>query len=419
MKRARLLATVALAGLAAFVAWVAWVNTAGEGARSPLPEGFRPDAAQVERGAYLARAGNCLGCHTAVGGAPGAGGRAIETPFGTVFAGNLTPDVDTGLGRWSAADLWRALHHGRSRDGRLLTPAFPYPEFTQMARADSDALHAWLHSLPAVRQANRAHQLRWPYGTQAALALWRALYFRPTAFVPDAGQDAQWHRGAYLVRALGHCASCHAPRNALGATLAGPALGGGQMPGEPWHAPGLGGPDEAAHLAALLKTGASPRGTALGPMAEVVVHSTQHLRDADLQAMARYLASQPPPQDEAPSARARLDEAATQRALSLGARVYEAHCVDCHGARGEGAAGQVPALAGNRTVNLISPTNTLRVIREGGFAPATAAQPRPYGMPPYGPLLSDAEIAAVASYVRASFGNAAPAVTPLQALQAR
>jgi len=410
---------VGLAGLAGFVAWVAWVNTAGEAPRAALPEGFKPDPVMVARGAYLARAGNCLACHTARGGAPGAGGRGIDTPFGVVFAGNLTPDVETGLGRWSADDFWRALHHGRSRDGRLLAPAFPYPEFTQITRADSDALHAYLHSLPAVRQPNLPHRLRFPYGTQPALALWRALYFRPAAFAPDPARDAAWNRGAYLVRALAHCASCHAPRNALGASLAGPALGGGELPGERWHAPGLGGPQDAAHLVELLKTGSSPRGTALGPMAEVVVHGTQHLSDDDLQAMARYLATQPPPDAVSPQAHATLSEAARSQALRRGGELYEKHCADCHGAQGEGAGAAYPALAGNRTVNLPSPVNLLHAIRHGGFAPATAARPRPYGMPPYGHLLSDDEIAAVASHVRTSFGNRAPVVTPLQVLQAR
>jgi mono/diheme cytochrome c family protein len=414
MKRALWALALALAG---FAVWVVSVNRSGEPDPAPLPAGFRPDPALVARGAYLARAGNCLGCHTARGGAAGAGGRAIETPFGTVFAGNLTPDAETGLGRWSADELWRALHEGRARDGRLLTPAFPYPAFTHITRADSDALHAWLHSLPAVRQANRPHQLRFPYGTQTALALWRAFYFRPTAFQPDPTQDAAWNRGAYLVSGLGHCASCHAPRNALGATLAGPALGGGLMPGEAWHAPGLGGAQEAAHLVALLQTGSSPRGTALGPMAEVVVHSTQHLSPIDLHAMARYLGTRPAPTDEAPAAAPH--DAQRLQTLQLGAKLYAQHCAECHGERGEGVPDRFPALAGNRTVQLLSPLNTLQVIRHGGYAPATAAQPRPFGMPPFGHLLSDTEIAAVASHVRSQFGNAAPVVTPLQVLQAR
>jgi len=409
----------AFLGVIGFIGWGVWVNTAGEAPRAARPEGLRPEPARVARGAYLARAGNCLACHTARGGAPGAGGRGIDTPFGTVYAGNLTPDAETGLGRWSADDFWRALHHGRSRDGRLLAPAFPYPEFTQITRDDSDALHAYLLSLPPVRQPNRAHELRFPYGTQAALALWRALYFRPAAFAPDPTRDAAWNRGAYLVRALAHCASCHAPRNALGATLAGPVLGGGQLPGERWHAPALGGPQEAAHLVELLKTGSSPRGTALGPMAEVVVHGTQHLTDADLQAMARYLGTQPPPEALPPAADPAVADATGRQVPGEGASLYDKHCADCHGKQGEGAGQAYPALAGNRTVNLPSPTNLLHVIRHGGFAPATAAQPRPYGMPPYGHLLSDDEIAAVASHVRTSFGNKAAVVTPLQVLRAR
>src|SRR5262249_17737173 len=161
----------------------------------------------VARGAYLAKAGDCAACHTERGGAPYSGARGIDTPFGTVYAPNITPDMETGIGNWSAADFWRAMHNGRSKDGRLLYPAFPYADFTLVTREDSDALYAYLRSVPAVRQPNKPHALRFPYDQQVSLAVWRALYFRPAVYAPDPGKSQDWNRGAYLVRGLGHCAA--------------------------------------------------------------------------------------------------------------------------------------------------------------------------------------------------------------------
>ncbi len=373
------------------------------------------DAGLVARGAYLARLGNCAGCHTARGGVAYAGGRGLATPFGTVYAGNLTPDPATGLGRWSADDFWRALHLGRSRDGRLLAPAFPYTEFTQVVRADSDALFAYLRSLRPVVQANRPHALRFPYNTQAAQAVWRALYFRPASFRPEPGRSAEWNRGAYLVRGLGHCAACHAPRNLLGATQDAHSLAGGRLPMQPWYAPALGlaGSQEAmpADLVALLKTGLWARGTATGPMAEVVFNSTQHWTAADLQAAALYL--QDLPAVPAPSATA----AAPAEQMALGAQLYTRHCADCHGPRGEGVPGAYPPLAGNPSVRQSSPGNLVQAVLHGGFSPATAGNPRPYGMPPT--PMQDAEIAAVLTYVRQSWGESAGAVSALDVAKLR
>ena len=223
-------ALVALAALLVVaVAAVVSLNLRGEESLQPS-QAFESTPELIAQGAYLARAGNCMGCHTRQGGTPYAGGRGIATPFGVVHTSNLTPDADTGIGNWSAAEFWRAMHNGRSRDGRLLYPAFPYPEYTQVTRADSDALYAYLHSLPAAVQANRPHALRFPYNTQAALAGWRALFFTPGSFVPEPRQTVEWNRGAYLVNGLGHCAACHTPRNALGASRPALAFGGGLIP---------------------------------------------------------------------------------------------------------------------------------------------------------------------------------------------
>lgn len=402
----------AVAGLllAAALAVVA-LNVRGESPLGP-PQPASTDPAVVARGAYLARAGNCLGCHTTRGGADYAGGRGIETPFGTVFAPNLTPDTETGLGGWSTAHFWRALHNGRSRDGRLLSPAFPYPHFTRITRDDSDALFAYLQGLPAVRENNPPNTLRFPFDTQVALAVWRALYFTPGADTPQASRPAEWHRGRYLVDGLGHCAACHTHRDALGGATGGPAPHEGLIPVQNWYAPPLSGEDTAATVA-LLKTGVSPHGAAMGPMAEVVFRSTQHLEDSDLVAMATYLQSLPPP---APRPEARKADTAV---LSAGSRLYGDHCASCHGDDGRGAPPAYPPLAGNPTLRLASPANVIHAIARGGFAPATAGNPTPYGMPPFATVLNDAEIAAVASYVRQSWGNGGAPVSALDVLRTR
>lgn len=416
-----LVAAIAGAALIATLAGVVlWLNLRGEEPLDARP--FDPTRGVVERGAGLALAGNCAACHTARGGVPYAGGRGIETPFGTVYSSNLTPDPDHGIGRWSAAEFRRALRHGRSRDGRLLYPAFPYPNLTIVSRDDADAIYAYLRTVPPAAQPNRPHELRWPYSTSWALAVWRALFFTPESFVPDASRGDAWNRGAYLVRGLGHCNACHAGRNLLGATAGPLELGGGLIPVQNWYAPSLNAAHEAGvgdwdedEIVALLRTGRSARGSTLGPMAEVVFRSTQHLAEADLRAMAVYLKSLPGTPRGAPPRTGRPDPAL----LEQGARIYADRCADCHGAMGQGATGAIAALAGNRSVTLDSPANVVRVILAGGFPPATAGNPRPYGMPPFAQSLSDAEVAAVATYIRNAWGHAAPPVTALEVLRDR
>jgi mono/diheme cytochrome c family protein len=372
--------------------------------------------AQIERGAYLALAGNCAGCHTSRGGAAYAGGRGIPTPFGTVYASNLTPDAQTGIGHWSSDDFWRAMHVGRSRDGRLLYPAFPYPNYTQITREDSDALFAWLLTRLPVAQPNRAHALRFPYGLQVTLAGWRALYFRPGSFRADPTRSEDWNRGAYLVRGLAHCGACHAARNAFGATTDAAGLGGGMIPMQVWYAPSLASELEAgvagwdvAHITRLLGAGVAPGASVLGPMAEVVFRSTQYLSESDLLAIAVYLKAIPqvaplPVATRAPAAG--FDIVRAER----GAALYERFCVDCHGESGEGRPGMYPALAGNRAVTMRVPANVIRVVLVGGYLPGTAGNPRPFGMPPYATFMNDDEVADVVSFIRNAWGNQAPAI---------
>jgi mono/diheme cytochrome c family protein len=378
----------------------------------PATQKAPSDPALAARGAYLARAGDCMACHTARGGAAYAGGRAIATPFGRIVSPNITSDVRTGIGAWSADDFWRALHHGKSRNGRLLYPAFPYTNYTRVTRADADALHAYFMSVPAVNAPSQAHDLRFPYNQQLALAAWRALYFRPAEFRADPQRDANWNRGAYLVEGLGHCSACHSSRNALGATTADSTLAGGVIPMLGWYAPSLDSSMEAGlgqwpreHIVALLKNGVSDRAAVFGPMAEVVRESLQHLSDADLGAMAVYLKSIPEAAPADPPSRPGVNPDDVRPMLTRGAALYKTHCASCHGDDGAGQSPGYPALAGNRNINMAAAINPIRVVLAGGFPPGTAGNPRPYGMPPFGAVLDDEATAAVVSYIRTAWGN--------------
>lgn len=424
-RRRRPLAAAAVGAAAvlalAACAWtvLAWPRADFIPARSPQAWATTPD--NIARGAYLARAGGCQACHTARGGVAYAGGRAIDTPFGRLYGPNLTPDRQTGIGAWSADDFWHALHDGVVPGGRLLYPAFPYPHYTKVARDDADALFAWLRSLAPVRQANRAHALRFPYDSQLALAAWRLLYFHPGVQAARPDRPAAWNRGAYLVEGLGHCGACHAARNALGAGSGG--LSGALMAGSGWYAPALAGqavfgaaPRDAGELVQLLGSGVSAHAAVSGPMAEVVGAGLQYLSEPDLRAMAAYLQAVPAAQDGAAAAPVR---APSDAVFQAGARLYGKHCAGCHGDDGRGATGgngapAYPPLAGNRTLAAAQPVNAIRAVLHGGFPPATAGNPRPYGMPPFGPLLDDAEVAAVLGYARASWGNAAAPLTPAE-----
>ncbi|ADU35362.1 c-type cytochrome [Variovorax paradoxus] len=417
-----LLTLIVLAAVCAGV--LVAMNLRGE---DPLPEqaqAFEATPQQVERGRYLALAGNCAGCHTTRGGQPYAGGLPLETPFGTIYSSNLTSDAKAGIGSWSSAHFWRAMHNGRSKDGRLLYPAFPYPNFTKVTREDSDAIYAYLRTVAPAPAPNLAHRLRFPYDTQAALAVWRALSFKPEAFVANAGKPAEWNRGAYLVDGLGHCIACHGARNSLGATETRLGLSGGLIAVENWYAPSLTDKRQAgvagwptADVVALLKTGTAPGGSVMGPMADVVFRSTQHLSEADLTAMAGYLKDLPdvPKPDE--PARTSTPIRRDAGTMARGGKIYDQRCAYCHGDQGQGATGAYPPLAGNRAVNMSTPTNLIQVVSHGGFLPSTAGNPRPYGMPPFGQVLDAAEVAAVLTYIRGSWGNDSAPVTQLDTMR--
>ena len=414
MKRTILIVIGVLFALLVLAVVIAWPRN--DMIASTSPGAFAPTAANIARGAYLARAGDCMACHTTRGGAPYAGGRALDTPFGRVIAPNITPERDTGIGAWTADDFWNALHNGKSRDGRLLYPAFPYPSYTRVTRDDSDALYAYLRSLPAHKTPRQPHQLRFPYNQQFMLAGWRLLYFTPGVYVNKQTQSAQWNRGAYLVDGLGHCAACHSGRNRFGASEDG--LKGGMIQTLGWYAPSLTSNAEAGlgswavpDIVDLLKTGVSQRATVFGPMAEVVRESLQHVSTEDVTAMAVYLKSLPA--ENAPPA-VMPQGPRIERIMAEGRKTYEAQCMECHGADGKGLPPHYPPLAGNRALTMTEAVNPIRIVLNGGFAPTTAGNPQPYGMPPYSHVLSDQEIANVVSYLRASWGNQAEPVTAAQ-----
>ncbi|WP_052697843.1 cytochrome c [Luteibacter yeojuensis] len=373
-------------------------------ARDPLTEGQ-----------YLTTAGDCASCHTARNGKPMAGGRVVPTPFGAIPSPNLTPDAETGLGTWTADDFYKALHEGISHDGTSLYPAFPFTSYTKVTRADSDAMFAYLKSLPAVRNPATPNTLRWPYRMRSLMASWRLMYFDEGEYQPDPKQSKAWNRGAYLVQGLGHCNECHANRNSFGAMATEPFLAGGLVPVQNWYAPdlsmgrdgGLAGWSEA-DVVALLKTGRSAKGTALGPMAEVVVKSTQHLTDDDLAAIAVYLKSLPP----RPPVTQRGNAVDAATVAQAGQKVYAQHCAACHATDGRGKGAAYPALDANASVTEPTGINAIRTVLSGGFAPATAGNPRPYSMPPFSQVLSDEDAAAVVTYIRHAWSNRASSVSP-------
>ena len=423
-RRIALVALTLLAALAVTAAawWLTWASPPLYAAGATSPATAQPAPQNVlQHGAYLARLGNCAQCHTAPGGAAYAGGRGIATPFGKVYGGNLTPDPETGLGRWSADDFWRALHQGQSPSGRALIPVFPYTSFTHLARQDSDALYAYLQSLPAVHQAPPTQGLAWPYGTPWALKIWQAVNFTPAPVVPEApAMSVSVERGRYLVQGLGHCNECHGGRNLWGAPSAQKQMAGAVMPGLPWYAPPLRRTADnqpmvldgwsADDTVAFLTQGRNDLAVASGPMAEVVHYSTQYLQAQDAQSMAQYLLSL---QTTSPNpARPRPAEPPPPGAAhTLGARVYEAQCAQCHGKQGEGKGDVFPALAGNRAVTTDNTNNLILMVLYGGYGPSTAAIPRPHGMPPFVLALNNAETAAVLSHLRSTWGNRAAPVT--------
>lgn len=378
----------------------------------------------VTRGEYLARAGDCIACHTASEGNIFAGGRAMPTPFGALYSSNITPDLETGIGKWTADEFYKAMHTGRFPDGGLIYPAMPFASYSKVTREDSDAIFAYLKSIPPVNQKNRPHDLRFPYNNRQLILGWRTLYFTEGEYKNDPTKSEEWNRGAYLVEGLGHCGMCHSPINALGGTSQADAFKGGLIPMQDWYAPSLTSNREGGlgdwtikDISDLLQTGISMRGVVYGPMAEVVHNSLQYLDDQDTKAMAVYLKSIA--ESSLKPATSALPTAESSLLVSLGKTVYEARCASCHGAQGEGKLPHWPPLAGNQSIGMESAVNPIRMVLNGGYPPGTAGNPRPYGMPPFAGLLSDNEVAAVVTYIRTSWGNPGTAISAHQANELR
>jgi mono/diheme cytochrome c family protein len=415
---------VALAVLAVIaVGVIVWMHP------SALPNNPKAVAANattqvINRGEYLARAGDCVACHTTPNGKAFAGGRPMPTPFGALYVPNITPDDDTGIGKWTADDFYRMMHTGISRDGALLYPAMPFASYTKVTRADCDAIFAYLMSVTPVKQQNRPHELKFPFDKRELLLGWRALYFNEGEYTADAKQSAEWNRGAYLVQGLGHCAMCHTAINALGGSSESKAFEGGMIPNQNWYAPSLTSNREAGlgnwdiqDIADLLQVGASHRGTIYGPMAEVVYNSLQYLSDEDVKAMAVYLKALPQGDTEPPpTSQARL---VNPQVMETGRKAYAAQCAVCHGDEGKGNAPAFPPLAGNQSITMSSPVNSIRMVLNGGYAPGTKKNPRPHGMPPFSHILNDDEVAAVVTYIRVAWGNSGTPVAPAQANELR
>ena len=379
---------------------------AGAAAADTTQPSAAPDAALVERGAYLAKVGDCAACHTAQGGAPFAGGVAIRSPFGVLYAPNITPDPAQGIGLWSDDDFYRAMHEGVGKKGDYLYPAFPYQWFTRVSRDDVLAIRAYLRTVPPSGEPSKPNTMVFPFSVRAGLGPWNALYFHPGEFRPDAGRSSEWNRGAYLVQGLGHCGDCHTPKGLAMQPLTSQFLSGGAI--DNWYAPnitsdpkrGLGAWPEDA-LVAYLKTGVNPRkGVAVGPMSQVIHESLSQLTDQDLRAMAVFLKSTRPIESY------RADRPTGETGPHpAGQTVYLEHCAFCHQQDGKGRPGAVPALDGNGLVQAKGPEDMIRVVLGGRLATGT------YGpMPAVGQAMNDADIAAAIDYARTAWSNAAPVI---------
>ncbi|CAH2808889.1 MAG: Putative diheme cytochrome c-553 [uncultured Caballeronia sp.] len=375
----------------------------------------------IKRGEYLARAGDCIACHTVRGGKTFAGGLPMLTPFGTLYTPNITPDDQYGIGKWTSDDFYRSIHVGRSKDGSLLYPAMPFTAYTKVTRADSDAMFAYIRSVPPVNEPSRPHELRFPFNQRNMLIGWRVLFFSEGEFKPDPTKPVEWNRGAYLIEGLGHCSMCHTSINPLGGPVSSAAFGGGLIPLQNWYAPSLTSNKEAGlgdwdikDINDLLKTSVSQRGAVFGPMAEVVHNSLQYMTDEDINVMSTFLKSIPQ-KDEAPETM-QFETSAQfgSELLQQGKKVYTENCAKCHAENGLGKPPAYPPLATNQSIQMQSAVNPIRMVLNGGYPPSTGGNPRPYGMPPFAQSLSDTEVAAVVTYIRMSWGNHGTPVSPQQ-----
>jgi mono/diheme cytochrome c family protein len=375
-------------------------------------------ASVVERGAYLARAADCMVCHTTQGGKDYAGGLGFKLPFGTLYSTNITPDKETGIGNYSDQDFLNAVHRGVRRDGARLYPAMPFTSYAYLSDADALAIKAYLFSLPPVRAAAPANTLTFPFNQRWAMGFWSAVFSTDSRFEPDTSRSPEWNRGAYLAEALAHCGECHTPRNLAFALDNRRKFGGALTAG--WRAFNISsdkttgvGSWRDEDLVSYLSIGhATDHGTASGPMGEAVDHSFSQMAPEDIRAVVAYLRSVPAitstdlPAKLAPPASASHRDGGT--ADPRGKMVFEGACVSCHGWTGQSPTSPFATLTGAWAVNDPGATNVAQIIISGTKrkTPADAVS-----MPAFGSAYSDTEIAAVANYVTARFGSKASQIT--------
>lgn len=362
------------------------------------------------RGKALATAGDCIACHTAPGGQPFAGGLALQTPFGVIMTPNLTPDDATGIGRWSKDNFARAMHEGRRPDGVYLYPAFPYPYYTKVTRQDVDAIYDYLRTLAPVSNTVNRRTLPFPFSIRTAMSGWNALYFTPGTFAPDPGRSEEFNRGAYLVEGLGHCGACHTPLNMFGANKADQYLRGNAI--DNWIAPNITNDPQTGlgnwsvdDIVQYLKNGQTRSSLASGPMKDVIENSTSKMPDADLKAMAVYLKERGAAGSPAP-----VPVPANDPQMVVGQAIFTDTCSACHAPDGSGVERLFPRLAGNAAVKQDDAASLVHIILTGARATGTEARPTAPAMPSLGFRLNDSQIAAVVTYIRNSWGNAAPRV---------
>jgi len=382
----------------------------------------QPEA--MSRGAYLARAADCVACHTVVDGKPFAGGLKMGTPFGNIYSTNITPDKQTGIGGYTLADFDRAVRHGVAKDGHELYPAMPYPSYAKISDSDLASLYGYfMHEVAPVNQPNRPGEIKWPMNIRWPLAIWNRLFVDEHPYVPDSAHDAAWNRGAYLVQSLGHCGACHTPRGVgfQETTTGGGSefLGGATLDG--WTASDLRGDQAAglgrwshADIVAFLKDGGNAHASVFGSMIDVYNNSSQFLTDDDLNAIATYLKSLPPSHPGEPSW---AYDDSTAQALkrgeigTAGAQVFRTQCASCHGVDGKGLGERLPSLAGNPNVLSADPSSVVNLILNGSQRVVRHGMPDTYRMAPFRLQLSDQDIADVATWIRHAWGNRAGAVT--------
>ncbi len=367
-----------------------------------------PNAEQLRRGQYLVREGDCLSCHLSVAGQPFAGGVGINTPFGVIYSSNITSDRKTGIGDWTPEQFYAAMHDGRRADGKHLYPAFPYPWFTRVSRADDDAILAFLKTTEPVEYTPPANALPFPFNVRAVLAGWNLLFLKRGEFAANPQQSAEWNRGAQIVNGLGHCSACHTPKNAFGADKSSQAFHGASL--ESFIAPDLTGNERTGlgswteqDIVEYLRTGRNGLAGAAGPMADVITYSTSLMEDQDLHAIAVYLKGIAP---TAASTASKVDQGALRR----GAAIYSDTCSSCHLNDGVGQPRLFAPLNKSAVVQQPDPSTVLHFILAGARIGPSPLRPSPLSMPSFAWKLTDQEIADVATFIRNSWGNQASAV---------